>query len=76
MRTEQQMATIVTRRMKELHVEVATKWGIPASVITHSTFGLAVTMMFESGYSEEQIVDLVRQLVAGLTAAADHRNAT
>ena len=76
MRTEQQMATIVTRRMKELHVEVATKWGIPTSVITHSTFGLAVTMMFESGYSEDQIADMVRQLVNDLAQAAEHRGAT
>ena len=72
MRTEQQMATIVTRRMKELHVEVATKWGIPTSVITHSTFGLAVTMMFESGYTVEQIADIARQLVNDLTLAAEH----
>ena len=72
MRTEQQMATIVTRRMKELHVEVATKWGIPTSVITHSTFGLAVTMMFESGYTVEQIADMALQLVNDLTLAAEH----
>lgn len=76
MRTEQQMATIVTRRMKELHTEVATKWGIPVDVITHSTFGLAVTMMFESGHSGDQIADMARQLVADLALAAEHRNAT
>lgn len=76
MRTEQQMATIVTRRMKELHHEVATKWGIPISVITHSTFGLAVTMMHESGYSADQIADMARQLVADLDASAAHRQAT
>ena len=76
MRTEQQMATIVTRRMKELHTEVATKWGIPTSVITHSTFGLAVTMMFESGYTADQIVDMARQLVGDLSLTAAHREAT
>jgi hypothetical protein len=76
MRTEQQMATIVTRRMKELHQEVASKWSVPVSVITHSTFGLAVTMMYESGYSADQIADMARQLIDDLAASAAHRSTT
>jgi hypothetical protein len=76
MRTEQQMATIVTRRMKELHHEVASKWAIPVSVITQSTFGLAVTMMFESGYTADQIADMARQLIGDLASSAAHRSAT
>ncbi len=68
MRTEEQMATIITRAMKELHKDTARKWGFPAHVFAGSTFGLGVTMMVESGYGEEQIVEMVRQLVADLTA--------
>lgn len=68
MRTEEQMATIITRAMKDLHKDTARKWGFPAHVFAGSTFGLGVTMMLESGYAEEQIVEMVRQLVADLSA--------
>ena len=63
MRTEQQMATIATRRMKDLHIEIATKWGIPASVIAGATLGLGVTMVRESGYTQAEVVEMVRQLL-------------
>jgi hypothetical protein len=33
-------------------------------------------MMFESGYTEEQIVEIVRGLVADLTAPPDSRGAS
>ena len=67
-RTEEQLASIVTRSMKQHQLEVARKWGIPAGVVAGATFGLGVTMMFESGYGEEQIVEIVRELVADLAA--------
>lgn len=76
MRTEQQMASIVTRSTKDHHLEMARKWGIPASVMAGATFGLGVTMMFESGYSEEQIVEIVHQLVADLSGAPEGRGAS
>ena len=76
MRTEQQLATIVTRSTKDHHLEMARKWGIPASVMAGATFGLGVTMMFESGHSEEQIVEIVRQLVGDLSAPPFGRGAS
>lgn len=76
MRTQEQMATIATRRMKDLHLEIAKKWGIPAGVLAGTTFGLGITMMFETGHSEEQIVDMVRQLVADLAGSPDTRGAS
>ena len=68
MRTEEQMATIITRSMKDLHKDTARKWGFPARVFAGSTFGLGVTMMFERGYTEEQIIEFAQQLVANLSA--------
>jgi len=76
MRTEQQITTIVTRAMKNLHLELAKKWGFPAGTISGATFGLGVTMMVESGYSEEQIVEMVRQLVADLAGPPPMRGAS
>jgi hypothetical protein len=66
MRTEEQMTTIVTRATKDLHLGLAKKWGFPATVMAGSTFGLGVTMLHECGYTEEQIVAFVRQLVEDL----------
>lgn len=76
MRTEAQMATIVTRSTKDHHLEIARKWGIPASVIAGATFGLGVTMMFECGYTEDQIIETVRELVADLSGPPDIRGAS
>ena len=76
MRTEQQMASIVTRSTKDHHLEMARKWGIPASVMAGATFGLGVTMMFESGYTEEQIVEIVRSLVGDLSGSPGVRGAS
>jgi hypothetical protein len=76
MRTEQQITTIVTRSMKNLHLELARKWGFQASTIAGATFGLGVTMMIESGYTEEQIVEIVRDLVGDLTSAPPTRGAS
>jgi len=76
MRTESQLASIVTRSTKNHQLEIARKWGIPASVIAGATFGLGVTMMFESGHTEEQIVEIVRQLVGDLSAPPYGRGAS
>jgi len=76
MRTEQQIATIVTRAMKDLHLKIARKWGFPADVIAGATFGLGVTMLHECGYTEEQIVSIVRQLVANLSGSPSVRGAS
>ncbi len=76
MRTEQQMTTIITRAMKDLHKDTARKWGFPARILAGATFGLGVTMMHESGYSEEEILDIVRQLVGDLSAPPSNRGAS
>ena len=76
MRTEAQMTTVVVRATKDLHLEIARKWAFPADVMAGATFGLGVTMMVESGYTEEQIVEIVRQLVGDLTASPSERGAS
>jgi hypothetical protein len=76
MRTDEQMATIVTRATKELHHDLAKKWGFPVRVFAGSTFGLGVTMMFETGHTEEEILQIVRDLVEGLSAPPDARGAS
>ena len=75
-RTEQQIATIVTRATKDLHLEIAKKWGFPADVIAGATFGLGVTMMHECGYTEDQIVEIVHRLVADLAGPPNVRGAS
>ena len=76
MRTETQMASIVTRSTKDHQLEIARKWGIPANVIAGATFGLGVTMMFESGHTEEEIIETVRQLVGDLSVPPYGRGAS
>lgn len=76
MRTEKQLANIVTRSTKDHHLEMARKWGIPAGVMAGATFGLGVTMMFESGHSEEEIVEIVRSLVGELSGSPGARGAS
>lgn len=76
MRTENQMVTIVVRATKDTQLELARKWGFPASVFADATFGLGVTMMFETGRTEEQIVDTVRRLIADLSASPLGRGAS
>ena len=76
MRTQDQMVSIVTRAMKELHHDHARKWGIPANVLAGTTLGLGVTMMHESGYSEEEIVEHVRRLVENLRGSPGARGAS
>lgn len=65
MRTHEQMASIITRSTKDHQSEIARKWGIPGSVVAGATLGIGVTMLVESGHSEEQIVEIVRQLARG-----------
>lgn len=76
MRTESQMVTIVVRATKDTQLELARKWGFPASVFADATFGLGVTMMFETGHTEEQIVETVRRLIADLSASPLGRGAS
>lgn len=68
MRTQEQMVNIVTRAMKDLHLDHGRKWGIPAHVLAGATFQLGITMMHESGYSEEEIVEVVRSLLGSPSA--------
>lgn len=75
-RSEHQLAEIATRKMKELHHEISKRWGIPADLLAGTTLGLGVTMVFESGYSAEQIIDIVRNLVDDLSAPPDERGAS
>ena len=75
-RSDQQLADIATRRMKDLHLDIAKRWGIPSNVLAGATFGLGVTMMFESGYSAEQIVEFLHQLLGDLGATPEGRSAS
>ena len=63
MRTTKQWTDIVTRSTKNLHHEIARKWGIPTDVITKATLEIGVAMMLENGNTEEQIVEDVRWVV-------------
>lgn len=65
MRTEQQMAAIVSRATKDLHVDLARKWGFPSRVIAGSTFELALTLMMGTGYTEGEIFEMAREFMAG-----------
>ena len=76
MRTEEQMITIVVRATKDTQLDLARKWGFPASVFADATFGLGVTMMFETGHTEEQIVEIVRHLVSDLSSSPSNRGAS
>ena len=58
------MATIVTRSTRDHQLEISKKWGIPVSVVANATFDLGVAMLLESGYTEDEIVEAARQLVA------------
>jgi hypothetical protein len=82
--TTKEMTLFVTQRMKDLNLEtarrIAQKWQVPSEtisdVIAGATFGLGVTMMFESGYGEDQIVEIARRLVGKLSAPAGERGAS
>jgi len=76
MRTTEQMTAITTRALKEVHKELVKKWGFPVNVIAGATFGLGVTMMAESGHTEEQLVEFVRQVVADLRGPPAARGAS
>jgi hypothetical protein len=78
--TNVEMVTVVTRRIKDLHLEIARTWGVAPDVITEvlagATFGLGVTMVFECGHDEEQILAMVRDLVTELSASPTERGAS
>ena len=75
-RTQEQLAEIATRKMKDLHHEMAQRWGIPVDLLAGTTMGLGVTMVFELGYSEDQIIEMVRNLVSDLSGAPSSRGAS
>lgn len=58
------MASIVTRSTRDHQREVARKWGIPAGVVACATLQLGVSMMLESGYTEAEVAETLRQLFA------------
>ena len=62
MRTESQMITIATRASKELNLDLGRKWGFPAAVLADAACDLGITMMLETGRTEEQIVEVVRRI--------------
>ena len=63
-RTDAQLASIVTRSTRDHQLKIAKKWGIPPGVVAHATLGLGVAMLLESGFTEDEIVETARQLVA------------
>ena len=67
MRTDDQMATIVARKVKEVHQEFVQRWGFPARVVASATLGFSVAALIDSGHTEEEIVAAVHQL-AGRSA--------
>jgi len=81
--THEEMARLITQRMKDVQIataqEIAGPTILPAEisgVFAGATFGLGVTMMFESGYDEDQIVELVRHIVGKLSASPTARGAS
>lgn len=82
--TIKQITTIVVQRTKDVQIaaarEIAAQWNIAPDVISDTfagaTFGLGVTMMFENGYTAEQIVEMVRRLVSDLSTPPDTRGAS
>jgi hypothetical protein len=75
-RTVKQLTDIVTQATKNLHLEMARKWGIPASVITGATLRIGVTRMLEIGSTEDKIVEAVRDLVHSLTVSPIDRGSS
>jgi hypothetical protein len=63
------MITIATRATKELNLDLSRKWGFPAAVLADATCGLGITMMLETGRTEEQIVEIVRRLANDMAIA-------
>jgi hypothetical protein len=60
---EEQQATLVTQKLKDLHVEIARCWGISADVIAGATFELGV-------------IEIVRRVMADLAAPTGDRGAS
>ena len=91
MMTIEDMSRLITQRIKDTNLEtvreLGRQWKVTVDeveavaaelsrLIAGATFGLGVTMMFETGYTEEKIVDLVRSLVADLSAPPEDRGAS
>ncbi len=91
MMTIEEMTRLVTQRIKDTNLEtvreLGRQWQVTVDevetvaaelsrLIAGATFGLGVTMMFETGHTEEKIVELVRGLVAALFASPSERGAS
>jgi len=76
MKTVEQMTSVVTQHVKDLNRELVRDAGVTVEVLAGSIFGLGVTMLFESGSSEEEIVAIVRKIVGDLTGTPSERGAS
>ena len=91
MMTIEDMTRLITQRIKDTNLatvrELGRQWQVTVDevevvaaelsrLIAGATFGLGVTMMFESGYVEEQIVEIVHDLVAELSRSPQGRGAS
>ena len=91
MMTIEDMTRLITQRIKDTNLEtvreLGRQWQVKVDevetvaaelsrLIAGATFGLGVTMMFETGHTEDQIVEIVRRLVRDLSAPAEERGAS
>lgn len=81
--TTEELVTLVTRRVKDVNLEIASqaaRFGLSpeqmSDTVAAAIFGLGTTMMFESGYDEAEIVEIVRHLVGNLSAPPSARGAS
>lgn len=74
--TVHEATTLVVRKLKDLHLEIAKEYGISADVIAAAQFGLGVTMMFECGSSEADLIGSVQRLVGDLMESPEERGAS
>jgi hypothetical protein len=84
MKAVDQMTRLVAAKLKDTNLEIAKLLAheehidpdTVVSVIVGATFGLGVTMMFESGHSKDDIIERVRSILAELMASAADRGAS
>lgn len=82
--TAEEIGRTVTQAMKDHHREIAkqiaSKWPVPpeaiSDVLAGATFGLGVVMLFESGYTQDQIIEIANGLLKALSALPGARGAS